>query len=196
MEPLLSPAQVQNLNTLWAKVRPRIENIETAADFLAPVPQPAPAVSDPSPQSGSYTCFESADEAIKILLADSVAREQALEHSYECLATWAPDRRASRLFQSLRARQRSLARRLSSACYLLTGRRIQPAPAPECRPANDWLPDVRTLFFAEAHAAERYRTMAADCGDPCLCELLRRAHTAKREAADALMGVLEEALGR
>jgi len=208
MDYVTAPEAIQRLNDLWAKIRPRLEAVDTAADFLAPaaeqppettVNEPcAPEFSEPAVPAAEppldYVCFESADDAVKRQLTASVARELALENKYACLAAWAPDRRASRLFITLKTRQRALARRLSSACYLLTGQRPAKPEAAVCKPTEDWLPETRALFFEEAHAAERYRLMAGQCADPCLCELTRRSYTAKKEAAEALMGLMEEAL--
>lgn len=203
MEPILSQAEIERLNQLWRAVQPRLEAVETPLDFLAPTlqaPEPQPvAPPEPTPEAPTapddgYVCFESADDAMRHHLMTAAAHERVLEQSYACLATWAPERRASRLFHTLKARQRLLSRRLASACYLLTGRRLAAMNAKDCQPTDDWLLDVRGLFFEEAHAAERYRKMALQCGDPCLRELLQQAAAAKKEAADALMALVEEAL--
>ncbi len=195
MNPTIDPQELQRLNELWAQVQPRLSQLETPADFLSPPLEPAPAAAA-EPASGGYACFEQAGDELKRQLCLAVAAEQLLEMTYGCLAGKVSDRRAARLFGTLKTRQRQLARRLASVCYLLTGQRPELPDNHDCPAGGELLPTLRALFFDEAHAANRYAQMLSGCHDPCLCQLLERAQTAKREAADALISLLEDALIR
>ena len=201
----LSPAEIERLNQLWRNVQSRVENSNdelvnphVSVSNFEPVnaePQAntqnlASAVSNGS----DYACFQSSCQNINVQLQEAIKQEQLLEMQYACMATWSPERRGTRLFNTLKLRQRALVRRLTSACYLLTQQRVEFVKKTPCKPTDDWLTNIRELFFAEAQAAENYKNMSAASTDPCLRDLLEKANNAKREAAESLIALLEDVL--
>ncbi|MCL2546751.1 MAG: hypothetical protein FWE06_06100 [Oscillospiraceae bacterium] len=194
MNSIISPDETARLNTLWSNVRQRIDTVETPADFLIPAePMPVP-VEMPLEEPVETTCFESAGEGLHEHLFTAIECEQSLVHTYTCMASRLPNRRATRLFAMLKTRQIMLTRRLVSACYLLTGQRLPPSKKMPCKPSDDWLLDVRALFFQETKATTQYQQAGLIGDDTCLRELFEYAYNTKRETADTLRKLLEEIL--
>lgn len=186
---------------LWARVsRPGATPIIPLSAQTPPPEVPAVPAVQPEPAPGAHVepqeaglqdvpCLGRASAVHIPLLQEQIRRELATVRFYQVLSRRVPTGMAAAL-AALSAQELSHAKRLSAACFLISGVRYWPersAPAPR----GAWMSLLRQAFAAEQRAAGGYRAAAAETADPALRALYEEVSGDEARHAGLLLALLE-----
>ena len=136
-----------------------------------------------APEQGAM-CLGQASAMYAPLLQEMIDGEMEDWRTYQAMARRAAGS-AARTLGMMAADERRHAKRLSAACFLITGQRYQPQGQGGSRPVPELMTGLREQFIQEQRGASAYQGAAQETSDSCLRQLYQEL--AEDEAVHARM---------
>ena len=187
---------------LWARVsRPGATPIIPLSAQTPPPEVPAVPAVQPEPAPGAHVepqeaglqdvpCLGRASAVHIPLLQEQIRRELATVRFYQVLSRRVPTGMAAAL-AALSAQELSHAKRLSAACFLISGVRYWP-DVRAAQPAAPLHAALRERFWEEQRGAASYQAAAEEASDPCLKELFSELAAEEEAHVWTIRSVLEQ----
>lgn len=105
-------------------------------------------------------------EGVATCLGDAADYRRLARHDAPC-----PSRRSAAELAAMARQKTAHAKRLSAACFLLTGVRYWPRAVTPVQPPEGFFPGLRRRFLAEERLAGAFRARAGQAADPHLAAL-------------------------
>jgi len=184
---------------VWARVAPEtgegcpIEVLPTQPvpplQAVLPQTRASDAQGDDSPQPNDVPCLGREGMDHTRFLQEVIRAELHNWRRYQALS--ARGGSVGRILAGIGADERRHAKRLSGACFLISGIRFFPEIPPVQHNRGDFWAKIRDLFWAEQQASSVYAAAAEETSDLCLAQLYRELSAEEAAHADLLRSLAE-----
>ena len=204
MEQTLHPPETYDFrkyDRIWQRVAPDLEpypDLRQTAGPAVPAAEPSQGAAmamevlpgaEPDP-----CCMGTAAQEELGVLGGFIEVELSDRRAYQALMRQAPAFARGTL-KDLAAAAGTAVKRLTAACYLITGTCPGPSvPGGDAGGGRNWCQALRERYHAEACNAMNYLRAGEETADPCLRRLLTELGEGAYRRADRLMALLERSL--
>lgn len=194
-----SPDTTQTLSQTALEAPPETALVPAQGPAQPPAPGSRDRSAAPAPQHRGDD-FPAAEDVPCLGPASAVHSDMLQQAVLEELTSWQLFRHLARragspggrVLAAIASDDHRHARRLSTACFLITGARYWPVDQLSPPALGNYLGTLRRQFAAKQRHSLDYQAQAGGTGDRCLAQLLRELSQEEALHAQMLRGVLEQ----